>query len=298
MKLSWFIPNYLISRVARKILPVRRSEFVQSANDYFVYDSTVYDKQDSCYYEGYWQAVDYYAIIRNKLCDIFQHPSPNETNKLRIEEMESSNSVGIHIRRGDYLLSDDFRGICEVDYYKSAIDKILQDGEKHLFYVFSNDQEWCEEYIRPLLGNSQMIFVTGNTGHDSCWDMFLMTHCKDLIIANSSFSWWGAFLNKRGGRIIAPRKWKNKMANMNYGCLIGSEYKNCIFNRNLLKSNSVMNKVALITGITGQDGSFLAEFLLDKGYDVHGTIRRSSVDYRERIAHLEGLLHFIYIMRI
>ena len=51
-------------------------------------------------------------------------------------------------------------------------------------------------------------------------------------------------------------------------------------------------KKALITGITGQDGSYLAEFLLEKGYDVHGTIRRSSVDFRERIAHLEGLPHF------
>ena len=51
-------------------------------------------------------------------------------------------------------------------------------------------------------------------------------------------------------------------------------------------------KVALITGITGQDGSYLAEFLLEKGYDVHGTIRRSSVDFRERIAHLEGKPHF------
>ncbi len=51
-------------------------------------------------------------------------------------------------------------------------------------------------------------------------------------------------------------------------------------------------KKALITGITGQDGSFLAEFLLEKGYDVHGTIRRSSVDFRERIAHLEGRPHF------
>lgn len=51
-------------------------------------------------------------------------------------------------------------------------------------------------------------------------------------------------------------------------------------------------KKALITGITGQDGSYLAEFLLNKGYDVHGTIRRSSVDYRERIAHLEGLPNF------
>ena len=51
-------------------------------------------------------------------------------------------------------------------------------------------------------------------------------------------------------------------------------------------------KTALITGVTGQDGSYLAELLLDKGYDVHGTIRRSSVDFRERIAHLEGLPNF------
>ena len=47
-------------------------------------------------------------------------------------------------------------------------------------------------------------------------------------------------------------------------------------------------KKALITGVTGQDGSYLSEFLIEKGYDVHGIIRRSSVDYRERIAHLEG----------
>lgn len=51
-------------------------------------------------------------------------------------------------------------------------------------------------------------------------------------------------------------------------------------------------KTALITGITGQDGSYLSELLQEKGYDVHGIIRRSSVDYRERIAHLEGKPHF------
>ncbi len=51
-------------------------------------------------------------------------------------------------------------------------------------------------------------------------------------------------------------------------------------------------KKALITGVTGQDGSFLSEFLLGKGYEVHGTIRRSSVDFRERIAHLEGNPNF------
>lgn len=51
-------------------------------------------------------------------------------------------------------------------------------------------------------------------------------------------------------------------------------------------------KKALITGITGQDGSYLAEFLLEKGYEVHGTIRRSSTDFRERIVHLEGRENF------
>ena len=51
-------------------------------------------------------------------------------------------------------------------------------------------------------------------------------------------------------------------------------------------------KKALITGVTGQDGSYLAELLLEQQYEVYGMIRRSSVDYRERIAHIEGHPHF------
>ena len=51
-------------------------------------------------------------------------------------------------------------------------------------------------------------------------------------------------------------------------------------------------KKALINGVTGQDGSFLAELLLEKDYDVHGTIRRSSLDFHERIAHMESHTHF------
>lgn len=64
------------------------------------------------------------------------------------------------------------------------------------------------------------------------------------------------------------------------------------FHENIHHKFDIYMKTALITGITGQDGSYLAEFLLDKGYDVHGTIRRSSVDFRERIAHLEGHPNF------
>ena len=53
-----------------------------------------------------------------------------------------------------------------------------------------------------------------------------------------------------------------------------------------------MDKIALITGVTGQDGSYLSEFLLEKGYDVHGLIRRSSTEKKERIDHLLGHPHF------
>ena len=53
-----------------------------------------------------------------------------------------------------------------------------------------------------------------------------------------------------------------------------------------------MGKCALITGVTGQDGSYLSEFLLEKGYEVHGMIRRNSSDFSERINHLEGTPHF------
>lgn len=73
---------------------------------------------------------------------------------------------------------------------------------------------------------------------------------------------------------------------------VGNKQKNSTFATEKYYKYKNMQKVALITGITGQDGSYLAELLLEKGYEVHGTIRRSSVDFRERIAHLEGKPHF------
>ena len=123
--------------------------------------------------------------------------------------MESSNSVGLHIRRGDYVEHALFKGICDLCYYKKGIKEILHDGKNHVFFIFSNDIQWCEEHIAPLLEGHEFFFINQNTGIHSCWDMFLMTHCKDLVIANSSFSWWGAFLNNRGGRVVAPKVWVN-----------------------------------------------------------------------------------------
>lgn len=212
VKVTWYMPNYILSRIIRRLLPIRKTEVVQNRNEYFVYNEDYYRHKGNIYYEGIWESVKYYIPIRETIQHVFSHGVPNEINAQYIKDMEACNSVAIHIRRGDYIYAPEFNNICDLDYYKRGIAEILSDGNKHTFYVFSNDMEWCKENIVPLVKNNKVIMVSENKGSNSCWDMFLMTHCKDLIIANSSFSWWGAFLNNRGGRVIAPNKWVNRNA--------------------------------------------------------------------------------------
>ena len=211
-RVTRYIPNYLLSRVARRILPIKQTEIIQPTKDSFAYNPSVLEQEGSYYYEGIWESVHYLNPIRSIIQDVYSHSVPNDENSAYIHLMENEESVGVHIRRGDYLYSESFRDICDKDYYNKAIEAILADGNEHHFYVFSNDIEWCNNNIKPLVGANPITMVTHNTGKNSCWDMFLMTHCKDLIIANSSFSWWGAFLNSRDGRVVAPKKWVNRNA--------------------------------------------------------------------------------------
>lgn len=210
MKVSWYMPNYILSRMVRRFLPVRKTEFIQKRENIFVYQPEAMGREGDCYYEGNWESANYFADCREKIQDVFCHGTPNNVNSEYIKCMESENSVGIHVRRGDYLASTKWSGICDENYYQKGIKTILNDGKQHVFYIFSNDINWCKQKIVPLVTNHRAVIVTENKGKESCWDMFLMSHCKDLIIANSSFSWWGAFLNRRGGRVVAPNKWLNE----------------------------------------------------------------------------------------
>lgn len=208
-RVSYYIPNYVLSRIARRLLPVRRTEYIAPYSESYCVSPGVYTEGDR-YYEGYWQSARYYESIRDRLLDIYTPPAPNTYNKEMISRLHSTNSVGIHVRRGDYLNAPEFKGLCGLSYYQEAIRQVRADHQPHTFYIFSNDIAWCKSNITPLTEGDEVVFVTGNTGAQSCWDMFLMTHCKDLVIANSSFSWWGAFLNRRSPRVFAPDPWINR----------------------------------------------------------------------------------------
>ena len=214
VKLSYYMPNYMLSRLIRKVLPRRKSELIPPYSKNYSYLPEAYLPKD-CYYEGFWQCIKNFENVKKELIETFAHPLPNSYNKQLIEEINSCQSVGIHIRRGDYLNEPEFRNICGIEYYKKGIEMILSDKKPHSFYIFSNDMAWCKENIAPLVGENSICYVEGNIGKDSCWDMFLMTYCKDLIIANSSFSWWGAFLNQHVDRVIAPEPWLNRDCEIN-----------------------------------------------------------------------------------
>lgn len=218
MKVTWYMPNYLLSRVVRKILPARKHEYIQKPIDIFAFDEKILNTKGNGYYEGVWQAIGYHKNIKDKLQEVFAHPEPNEYNKKLIQQISDSNSVGIHVRRGDYLAADEFSGICDIEYYQRGIAEILSDRKQHCFYIFSNDMTWCKEHIEPLAKEHDIIYVNENTGKNSCWDMFLMTYCKDLIIANSSFSWWGAFLNKQVNKVVAPYPWVKREGKIENYC--------------------------------------------------------------------------------
>lgn len=205
-RLTYYIPNYVVSRIARRLLPKRKTEYVAPYSENFTRNEEVLRKGDT-YYEGYWQCFDYYKDMKPLLRQTFSHPEPNSYNKGLIQSIKDSRSVGIHIRRGDYKDAPDFNGICTPQYYQKAIATLTADGQKRTFYVFSNDLGWCRQHLPELMKGHDIVYVDGNRGSDSYWDMMLMTYCRELIIANSTFSWWGAFLNSQAATVCAPDPW-------------------------------------------------------------------------------------------
>lgn len=165
-------------------------------------------------YYGYWQTEQYFIDIREDILNAFSFNEHllNRQSKEYLGKIKRTNSISIHIRRGDYLQEKNnvlYGNICTLEFYQKAIEKIIETVHNPTFYIFSNEIGW----IKNNMDISNAIYVCCNYGKDSWQDMYLMSQCQHNIIANSSFSWWGAWLNKNPRKIvISPPKF------MNVGC--------------------------------------------------------------------------------
>jgi hypothetical protein len=175
------------------------------------FNNNVSEVKSSVYFEGFFQNEQYFIaeedLIRQTF--VFKSPLNQESQSLADVLMHQPNTVSIHVRRGDYVNSvatNDLHGVCSAKYYLNAIALIKSKINDPVFYFFSDDPKWVDQYLLPMTTNA--VLVQHNQHNDSWQDMALMSKCKHHVIANSSFSWWGAWLNADNKKIvIAPGDW-------------------------------------------------------------------------------------------
>lgn len=166
---------------------------------------------ESIYFDGFWQNHKYLKDIRLTILEHYKFKLPDEfENDFYLKKILNSNSVSIHIRRGDYLDPKfaELNVIQNNDYYNRAIEYIKTQCVNPIFFIFTDDLKWAKENFV----SNDFIFVEGNINHLAYLDIYLMNQCKHNIIANSTFSWWGAWLNINDSKIvIAPSKWTTQV---------------------------------------------------------------------------------------
>lgn len=163
------------------------------------------------YLNGYWQDARYFDHIRKDLMADFELKEENNSYLQLKKQILENTSVSIHVRRGDYVsfpAAAEFHGNLSLDYYKKAMQAIESTLKHCRYFMFSDDPSWCEEHFGFL---KDLTIVSKNAGLTAQEELKLMSHCTHHIMANSSFSWWAAWLNQHDTKIvIAPAKWYSK----------------------------------------------------------------------------------------
>ena len=206
--------NFLQSLLAavRRSIGLATAEPHRYVERHFQFDPALLDAPDNSYLAGYWQSEKYFADIG----DILRHEfavraEPDDWNRRMAEEIKATESFSIHVRRGDYVsdkTTGDYHGICSLRYYQAAVDMVVSQVRSPHFFVFSDDPAWVKENLTVHYPMTYMDHNGPGRGHE---DLRLMSLCRHHIIANSSFSWWGAWLCRNPDKIvIAPDTWFNK----------------------------------------------------------------------------------------
>jgi hypothetical protein len=193
-----------ITRTLMRKLPLLYSKVISNESGH-AFMKEFYSYPKDVYLNGYWQSEYYFepveAILRKEFT--LKEELTGEHAELA-KRIRNSDSVSVHVRRGDYVNNKEvnqFHGICSAEYYQKAVELMKTKGGIELF-VFSDDIQWAKENLKA----DKVNFVTQN--NPGYIDMHLMSLCKHNIIANSSFSWWAAWLNQNALKtVIAPEKW-------------------------------------------------------------------------------------------
>lgn len=170
-------------------------------------------KERNFYLQGYWQSPKYFAEIKDVLFKDFTCQVMLSTNTQKWKDIIAADTlptVSVHIRRGDYVQSAINRQIYKVmplSYYQRCLHDLQEKYGVLSVYVFSNDINWVRENMD--FGNNHVKYVTGNDEDHGFEDMILMWECEHHIIANSTFSWWGAYLSPKIGQTFCPKDWFN-----------------------------------------------------------------------------------------
>lgn len=191
-----------LARFERKLAQLFPTLF----RDYYVETNTPMNAvplrlRDNCYYDGYWQSYKYLLGIDHFLRkEMLLNQTLGQGAAVLLQQIKSTHSVGVHVRRADYLQHPAML-TCDMQYYEMAMSKFSSAENNIRFFIFSDDIEWC----RKNFTGSAFVLAEGNKNYE---DLYLMACCKHNIIANSTFSWWGGWLNNNPEKkIIMPANW-------------------------------------------------------------------------------------------
>lgn len=156
---------------------------------------------------GNWHSYLYFEDAAETIrAEIRLSSEPMGANRIWLDRIRQSNSVCLHVRRGDYLVPhpSGIDRLCPVSYYDRAVRHIRERLGNPQFFVFSDDWLWCREH----LAIEGAVLVDANGPEAVVDELRLMTACRHFIIANSSLSWWAAWLaNHPEQVVIAPHPW-------------------------------------------------------------------------------------------
>lgn len=165
--------------------------------------------EDNSYLQGYWGSERYFANIVEIIKREFTLKEKLSSNSKKWHKciQRETCSVSLHIRRGDYIsvaANKDIFESLQLDYYQKAINVIQSKHDISAIFIFSNDILWCKENLKFGL---PVYYVDGNDEAHGYEDLYLMSQCSHNIIANSTFSWWGAWLNDHKNKmVVCPKK--------------------------------------------------------------------------------------------